>query len=203
MHGDALDFHSLLGAGLLVHVQRLELVQDVFAFEHLAEDGVLPIEVGCGRKGDEELAAVRVGAFVGHAHNPPRIVAQGGADLVLEQVVDGVVDGGGGLGLGVGGGRAGLHHEAGDHAVEGAAVVEARGAQGEEVFGRLGHRFAEDLELDITARGVELRAGSAGRPRPEGGVEGELRMHMRQAAGARGSARGRGCGCGRGRGHLR
>jgi hypothetical protein len=40
--------------------------------------------------------------------------------------------------------------------VERAAIVEARGAEGEEVLGRLGHRLAEELELDITLGGVQL-----------------------------------------------
>jgi hypothetical protein len=40
--------------------------------------------------------------------------------------------------------------------VEGAAVVEARGAEGEEVLRRLGDRFAEDLDFDVAAGGVQL-----------------------------------------------
>lgn len=40
--------------------------------------------------------------------------------------------------------------------MEGAAIVEARGAEGEEVLGGLGHGFAEELELEVTVGGVEL-----------------------------------------------
>ena len=35
-----------------------------------AEDNVLAIKVGCGHSGDEELAAVGVGAGIGHAEQP-------------------------------------------------------------------------------------------------------------------------------------
>lgn len=167
VYGDALDFDAFLGAGLLVHVDSLELVEDFGALEQLAEDGVFAVEMGCGGKGDEELRAVCVGALVGHAHDAPGVVSQGGADLVVEELRGRVVDGRRRLGLWVGCGAASLDHEAGDEAVEGAAVVEAGGAEGEEVFGRLGDRLAEELELDVAARGMQLGPRSALRRRIE------------------------------------
>lgn len=108
------------------------------------------------RKGDEELAPVHVGALVRHAHDAPRIVPQRRRELVLEQATV-VEDGGAGLGLGIVGGAAGLDHEVGDQTVEGRAIVEVRGAQGEEVLGGLGGGFAEELELDVALGGVQLQ----------------------------------------------
>ena len=156
VHGDTGDLDTLLWSRLLVYLEGLEVIEHLVALEHLAKDGVLPVQMRGGRKSDKELAPVGVGAFVGHAQDAAGIVSQRGADLVVEQLVGGVVDGGGRLGLGVCLGAAGLHHEAGDQAVERAAIVEARGAEGEEVLGRLGHRLAEELELDITLGGVQL-----------------------------------------------
>lgn len=162
MNSDVSDLDTLLWTRLLVHLERLDLIKHLVAFEQLSKDGVLPVQMRGRGKGDKELAAVGVGAFVGHAHNSTGIVSQRGADLVLEELVGRVIYGCGCLGLGVGFGAAGLHHEAGDQAVQRTAMVEAGGAEGEEVLGRLGHRLAEDLELDITLGGVQLwTAGSA------------------------------------------
>jgi len=115
-----------------------------------------------GRKGNEELGAVSVGALVGHAHNAPCVVSQRRTNLIFEQLVGRIIDGSRGLGFGVGGGTARLDHEVGNQTVEGAAVVEARGAESQEVFGRLGHRLAKDFDLDIAARGVQLCSVSIG-----------------------------------------
>ncbi len=41
--------------------------------------------------------------------------------------------------------------------MEGRAVVCARGAKSKKVFGSLGDRFAEDLDLQVTVSGMELR----------------------------------------------
>jgi hypothetical protein len=65
--------------------------------------------------------------------------------------------------------------------VEGTPIVEARGAQGEEVVGRLGDRLAEDFELDVTARGVQLLRGSVGCSKrigegPGGHAQSDLRL---------------------------
>jgi hypothetical protein len=49
-----------------------------------------------------------------------------------------------------------LDHKVWDQAVEGRAIVEGRGAEGEEVFGGLGGGFAEELELDVALGGVQL-----------------------------------------------
>lgn len=160
MYRDTLDLNPLLRARLLVHVHLLHVVERLPALQDLAKDGVLAVEVRGGRKGNEELRAVGIGPLVGHAQDAAGIVAEGGADLVVEQLVGRVEDGRRRLGLGVRGGRAGLHDEGGDDAVEGRAGVEARGAEGEEVLGRLGDRLAKDLELDVALGGVQLGAVS-------------------------------------------
>src|SRR3972149_2241549 len=50
-----------------------------------AEDAVLAVEVGLGRQGDEELAAVRAGPGVGHGEDAG-VVTPAGAELVREAV---------------------------------------------------------------------------------------------------------------------
>jgi hypothetical protein len=49
-----------------------------------------------------------------------------------------------------------LDHEVWDQAVEGTAIVEAGGAEGEEVFGGFGNGFAEDFKFQIPMGGLEL-----------------------------------------------
>ncbi len=63
----------------------------------LAEDGVLAVELGDGRFGDEELGAVGVGAGVGHGEAAGLVEGEDGVDLVLEEVagVAGAVAGAG------------------------------------------------------------------------------------------------------------
>ena len=111
-----------------------------------------------GRKGNEELTPVHVGALVRHAQDASRIVAQRRRELVFEQAAI-IEDGVAGLGLGVVGGAAALDHEVGDQTVERRAIVEVRGAQGEEVLGGPGGGFAEELELDVALGGVQLQGG--------------------------------------------
>lgn len=176
MDRDVLDLHPDFRARLFVHLECLDVIKDLCTLQHLAKHRVLAVQMRGGGEGDEELAPVCVGAFVRHAHDAPCIVPQGGADLVLEQLVGGVVDGGRGFGLGIGGWAAGLHHEVRDQAVEGRAIVKAGGAEGEEVLSRLGNRLAEELELDVTSCGVQLRHGQR---TGSGEVVGEGRGHSR------------------------
>jgi len=59
---------------------------DVLTFHDLPEHGVLAVEVGLRRAGDEELASVRVGASVRHGESP-RLALEGVSDdLVLKAV---------------------------------------------------------------------------------------------------------------------
>lgn len=185
MYDNLRDLDPLLWPRLLVYGDLLQLVEHLYALYDLAEDGVLSVEVGGWSEGDEELATVGIHALVRHADDAARIVPEGGADLVFEELVRGVVDGGGGLGFGVRGRTAGLGHEVGDQAVEGAGIVEARGAEGEEVLGRLGHRLAEDLELDLTARGDEGDRHGALRT----GVQGAVGLRRESSIGSSSASR--------------
>ncbi|OAQ86149.1 hypothetical protein VFPBJ_00189 [Purpureocillium lilacinum] len=108
-----------------------------------AKDGVLAVEPGRGREGDEELGAVGVGPRVGHAEDARARVLERRVDLVLELVA---VDGGAAAARA----RrvAALHHEVGDDAVEdGRRVVAAADERG-EVVARLGGVRGVELERD-------------------------------------------------------
>jgi hypothetical protein len=80
---------------------------------------------------------------------------QRGPDLVLEGQA--IVDRGRGFVLGVCGWRASLAYERFYYAVEGAVVVFAGCAEGEEILGCFGRGFAEDFEFEVTEGGVKLR----------------------------------------------
>ena len=65
--------------------------------------------------------------------------------------------------------------------MEGAAIVVARGSKGEEVLARLGHGFAEELELELAARRVQLRLVSRlgrGWGQVARGQKGRQRIHV-------------------------
>lgn len=111
MYGDILDFNPFLWARLLVHLHLLYIIQDLPALQNLAKYGVLPVQVRGRRKSDKELRAVGVGAFVCHAQDSSGIVSQRWPDFVFEELAWRVENGSRSLGLGIGGGRAGLNHE--------------------------------------------------------------------------------------------
>lgn len=159
--GYVFDFDTLLWPALLVHVHLFNIIQDIVPLDDLAKNSVLSIQVGSGGEGDEELAPVGIGTLVRHAHDTSRIVSQRRTYLIFEELGGGIIDGRRGLRLGIRGGAASLDHEVGDQAVEGTAIVEGRGAEGEEVLGCLGDRLAEDLNLDVAFGSVQLRVVSA------------------------------------------
>lgn len=71
---DTLNANGVLGSILFVDLDRLHLVQSVPSFYYATKDGVLSIKVRGLVKGDEKLAAVGVGAFVGHTQNAALVV---------------------------------------------------------------------------------------------------------------------------------
>lgn len=135
MNSHLFDAKGLLGTALLVHLDGLHLGErhQPLVANDLAKDGVEAVEMGRLVKGDEELRAIGAGPFVGHGHDAPAAVPQGGSNLVFER---GAPDGLAALWVLGGriGGRSRLHHELGDEAVEGRLVVVAGGAEGEEVL---------------------------------------------------------------------
>ena len=93
-------------------------VDDVLPGDHLAEDGVAVVEPGRRHHGDEELAAVGVGAGVGHGQQARLVELAAALELVLELVA---------RAAGAATERvAALDHEVRDAAVEDGPVVERR-----------------------------------------------------------------------------
>ncbi len=108
---------------------------------------MLVVEVRGGAEGEEELAAVRAGAGVGHRENAGTVMAQRGMKFVAELVA---------RSAGAGAGRvAALGHEAGDDAVEGRAVVKAGPRQVDEVLDGERHPISVQLNRDVAAFGLE------------------------------------------------
>ena len=138
-----------------VHLVALgDGVDDVLAFEDLAEYAVLAVEPVGDDVGDKELAAVGVGPGVGHGQHARLVVLLGqGAGFIVKFVAR------------VARARAlraaGLNHEVGDHAVKGQAIVEAVLGELDEVARGLGAVLGEQFNLDVTFVGLD-RCGSHG-----------------------------------------
>lgn len=131
MHRNPLNPHPLPFPNkppLPIHLPLLQPPQRLHPLlpNHPPKHRILPIQMRRGPIRDEELAPVRVGPFVRHGHDPARVVAQRGADLVFEV---GAPDRGAGFRGGAGGG-AGLDHEGGEGAVDGGVGVGVGGAEG-------------------------------------------------------------------------
>ncbi len=120
--GDALDGDGLEdnGAFRAVHAvagDSADLLDDVVAFDDFAEDGVFAGEPGGGSYGDEELAAVGVGAGVCHGQLAFFLEAVTRAAGFVGEAVAGASHAGAFR-------IAPLDHELGDDAVEDSSVVE-------------------------------------------------------------------------------
>ena len=164
MHGHPLQHNLLpLWPKLLINLHTLHPLERatlLCAQQHLPKHGILPIQMLRLFQRDKELTRIGAWAFVRHAQDAAPGMPQRRSDLILEVLS---VDGGATFRdrvmfcvSGGEGGVAALDHEVFDDAVERCVVVGARGAQGEEVLGCVGDRFAEDLELDVAVGGVEL-----------------------------------------------
>lgn len=155
MNSDPLNLrHAFHSPSLLIDFQLLNRIQHILPLQQPSKHSVLPIQTRLRREGDKELAAIRVRPLIRHAQHAPCIMLQRGTYLVLKGLA--VEDGRRGLVFCVGSRRAGLADESLYDAMEGAAIVAARGAEGEEVLGGLGGGFAKDFEFEVTEGGVEL-----------------------------------------------
>ena len=120
-------------------------VHHLLALDHLAEHGVAVVQVRGGHMGDEELAAVRARAGVGHGEHARPVVAERLVELVREGVAGSA---------GAGAQRAtALDHEAADHPVEGQPVVE-RGAGGPVAAAQVQAALGQADEVDHGQRGL-------------------------------------------------
>lgn len=136
MNGHPLNPHRLSRPILFIHLDLLDLCQSpqTLVPQQLPKYGVQPVQVRCGGEGDEKLAAVGVGPFVGHADDAAIVVPQPRSDLIVEGPAP---DGATALGIirGIGMRRSTrLSHESRDDTVEGRAVVVIGGAEGKEIL---------------------------------------------------------------------
>ena len=128
--GDGLDLNAFLWSAFLVDLELLNVIEHLKALDYFAEDGVLAIQMGCRGKGDEELTAIGIGTLVCHADYTSSIMSERRPDLVLEQLIGGVVDGRGRLGFGIGCRATRLDDEVRNETMERTAVVKVRSAKG-------------------------------------------------------------------------
>lgn len=142
---DTLDANWVLGSILLVDLDRLHLVKSVPSFYYTTKDSVLSIQVRSLVKGNEKLAAVGIGTFVGHAQNAALVVFELRFDLIFKRLA---IDARTVLGRS-GSRRTGLDHERRDETVEGRVIVGVGCAEGEKVVGRLGAGAAEEFKFEV------------------------------------------------------
>src|SRR5437660_6762844 len=149
----------MAGSVRLHHANRFDfvvlrdLVHHVLPLAHLSEDGMDAVEVGLRRVTNEELAASRVLAGVGHGERAHRVLV----DVLVRLALDGIArPAGAGASLsGLGVRIAALNHEVGDHAMEPGPVVEARVGEFLEVGDRARHLVGEQVHLDASLGGLE------------------------------------------------
>src|SRR5690606_13443803 len=121
-------------------------VDDLLAFNHLAEHGVLAVQPRARHVGNKELAAIGAGTGIGHRQHAA-LVRQAIAGLVLETVARAA--GTGALGA------AALDHEVVQHAVEIQAVVEAALGEVDEVGNRQRRLVGSQFNADRAALGIK------------------------------------------------
>src|SRR6516162_1035789 len=128
--GDAVDCYGFeddgfVGLVLCAARDLGDFVGDVLAFDDFTKDGVIASQPGGWRNSDEELAAVGIGAGVGHGELAGLVESVRRAfGFVLEAIAGAAHAGAGGV--------ASLDHEVGDDAMKDGSV--------EELAGRLGAR---------------------------------------------------------------
>src|SRR5262245_43122082 len=141
---DRLDALVVDRAVVVAGRRSLDLVDDVHAVGHAAEDRVLAVEPRrLGRGDEEELRAVGVRAGVGHRE-------RAAGDLVVVDLVLELVAGTAGAGALR---AAALDHEVLDDTVEDEAVVKALAGELLEVRNGLRRVLVEQLEADRALAG--------------------------------------------------
>ena len=148
VHGDGGNLLLHLGTVVAVGLDGGDGVHHVHTGGHLAEGGVLTVQVlGVGVH-DEELAARRIGGGgTRHAENAP-LVLQVVLDAVEEELALDAVAGAAHAGAF---GTAALNHEAGNDSVENQTVIKMVIAQVDEVADALGRLVGIQLALDDAA----------------------------------------------------
>ena len=148
-HRAPLDADLLQRPVLVITRHVLHPGQHLKPPDHLPHDAMLAIQMLCRLVRDEELAPVRVLSGIGHRHDPPSVMLQTRMYLVLERPKY--------VGTTCPRTRriATLDHKVTDAAVEGNAVVVARGGQGQEILARLWYEVAVQLEVQVAERGVQ------------------------------------------------
>ena len=117
LYDDGFEHHWGLGLVLAAARNQRNLGDDLLTLDDFAEDGVVAREVGRGRDGDEELAAIGSGAAVGHGQLARLVeLVRRSFGLVLEAIAGSAHAGARGV--------AALDHEVGNHAMEDGAVEE-------------------------------------------------------------------------------
>ena len=133
---------------------RLNLFEHIVSSNQLTEDSVCAIEPVSRTEGNEELAAVGVGACVGHAEQSSLIVLD--VEVFVGEL--GSVDGDSACAVVVREVTA-LGHEILDHSVEGAALVRVlllvvASTKRSEVLSGLRHIIRIQLKIIVVARGA-------------------------------------------------
>ena len=133
---------------------RLDLFEHIVSSNQLTEDSVCAIEPVSRTEGNEELAAVGVGACIGHAEQSSLIVLD--VEVFVGEL--GSVDGDSACSVVVREVTA-LGHEILDHSVEGAALVRVlllvvAGTKRSEVLSGLRHIIRIQLKIIVVARGA-------------------------------------------------
>lgn len=148
VHGDGGDLLLRLGTVIAVGLDGGDGVHHIHAGGHLAEGGVLTVQMlGVGVH-DEELAARRIGGGgTRHAENAP-LVLQIVLDAVEKELALDAVAGATHAGAF---GTAALNHEAGNDSVEDQTVIKMVAAQVDEVANALGRLVGIQLALDDAA----------------------------------------------------
>src|ERR1700722_10099724 len=165
LDGDGFEDYGSFGAVAAVFADFGDFFYYVVAFDYFAEDGVLAGEPAGVGYGDEELAAVGVGAGVRHGELSFFLEAMFGALGFVGELVAGAAHA---RAFGV----AALDHELRDDAMEDRAIVElvallaAAGpvfgtfGEADEVGDRDGRVFFEELADDGSFRGLEVGVGA-------------------------------------------